>query len=166
MRFSISPFHCSLNTVYHIGQRTPYGGHRPIERPLIYIKQHSHALGCRAVFEATMTALGRPKTCNAPDRPAQKCLSPFFDTVTTETQAYVGDEASKVRTGVKRKRIFNHKTLWLIKVLKLLLSRSSGWTQESDWPTSDRIKFALLTVKHIWEKELQATKFFCSNKFT
>ena len=143
-------------------------GHRPIERPLIYIRQHRHAVRCRAVFEATMTASGRPKTCHAPDGPAQKRLSllhAFFDTITTEKHACVGDEASKVRTGVKRKRIFNHKTQWVIKVLKLLLSKSSGWAQESDWPTSDRIEFAVWTVKHSSEKELQATKFFCNNKF-
>jgi hypothetical protein len=144
-------------------------GHRPIERPIIYIRQYRQALRCRAVFEATVTALGRPKTCHSPDTLAQKCLSllhAFFDTITTETHACIGDEASKVRIGVKKKRIFNHKTQRLINVLTLLLSKSSGWTQESDWPTTDRIEFAVLTVKHSWGKEPQATKFFGNNKFT
>jgi hypothetical protein len=65
-------------------------GLRPIERPLIYIGQYRHALRCRAVFEATVTAFRRPKSCHAPDTPAQKCLSllhAFFGTITTETHA-------------------------------------------------------------------------------
>jgi len=170
MQFRIPPFHCSLNRIQFIISgselRTGASAHRKASYDT---RQHRHAVRCRAVFEATMTALGRPKTCHAPNGPAQNCLSllhAFFDTITTETHAYVGDEASKVRTGVRKKRIFNHKKQWLIKLLKLLLSKSSGWAQESDWSTSGRIEFAILTVKQSSEKELQATKFFWNKKFT
>jgi hypothetical protein len=88
-------------------------GDRPFERPLIYIRQHRHTLRCRAVFEPTNTTLERLKTENASGRPAKEC-PPLVDaslyTITTETYACVGDEASKVRTGAKRKRFFNNKT--------------------------------------------------------
>ena len=138
-------FYGFLNTVYNIWQGTCMGD-RPFERPLIYIRQHRHTLRCRAVFEPTNTTLERLKTENASGRPAKEC-PPLLDaslyTITTETYACVGDEASKVRTGAKRKWFFNNKTQWLIKLFKLLLSKSSEWTKESDWSTTDWIVFGI-----------------------
>ena len=66
-----------------------------------------------------------------PKPPEQEFLSllqAFLDTITTETHKCVGDEAFKVRNGVKRKRLFIHKTRWPMEILKLLLLKPSGWT--------------------------------------